>query len=85
MDFRLLIKAGISQGEFAKLVGSSRVMVNYWIHGKAEPHPVVRDRVEGLLQQIAQAIDADALPLSLSVARRDRVAQLRKVLNTPPV
>jgi HAMP domain-containing protein len=84
MDFRLLIKAGISQGEFGKLVSASRVMVNYWIHGKSEPLPVVRDRIEVLLERIAQAVDADVLPLPITVARRDRVEQLRKILDFPP-
>jgi DNA-binding XRE family transcriptional regulator len=84
MDYRLLIKAGVSQGEFGKLVGVSRQTINHWIHGTAEPHPVVRDRLEDLLKRITEAIDADVLPLQITVPRRDRVDKLRKVLDIPP-
>jgi len=39
------LQRGLSQDELAKQLGTSRVSVNYWENGKAEPLPIFREKI----------------------------------------
>lgn len=80
MDFRLLIKAGIRQGEFAKLVGVSRVTVNKWSLYAGGVSPAHADTVERTLNKIEAAIKADDLPLTQGLTQKHRMEKLRAIL-----
>ena len=62
MDFSIIDRGGVTQGQFAKLVGVSRITVNTWVKGHFQPRPVVRHRVSTALRLIAKAIEAGSLP-----------------------
>jgi len=61
----ILKTAKVSQAEFAKLVGVSRVTVNYWIADppKAKPHPAFESKIKKWLDAIQAAVKAKTLPV----------------------
>lgn len=79
MDFTLIRRAGLSQGEFGKLVGVSRVTVNYWCRDQnpKTPNKFVAPKVTRLLGALEAAVGAGALPLPDDL---DRTERLRGVL-----
>lgn len=61
-NFSPIRNAGLTQGEFAHLVGVSRVTVNLWCNGKS-PSKFLFEKIERVLNAITKAHDAGALPL----------------------
>lgn len=80
MDFRVITKAGLTQREFGKLLGVSRVTANRWIHGY-EPHYLMQERVVDMLARIEEAVEANKLPLSVAYDRENRYEAIREALN----
>lgn len=62
MDFEILKRANITQGEFAYLCGVTRVTAHRWINGRGI-HPLAKERVSGMLSAINAAYDANVLPI----------------------
>lgn len=62
MDFSIIDRGGVTQGQFAKLVGVSRITVNTWVKGHFQPRPTIRHRVAQALKLIAKAIESGKLP-----------------------
>jgi predicted transcriptional regulator len=67
MNFDIVVKAGLTNSEFATIVGVSNVMVWKWVSGKAEPRDVykgkpLRKRVEILLATLTKLVDKGQLP-----------------------
>ena len=63
MDFSIIERAGITQQQFGKLVGVSRITVNTWARGKYKPRPDIRARVAKACKVLTAAVDAGHLPV----------------------
>jgi DNA-binding XRE family transcriptional regulator len=79
-DFSVLAKAGLTQDDFAKLVGVSRVSVNMWMRGKVKPHTLVHDKITKLLVSVEYAVDNGFLPLQERLARGERFSARKAAL-----
>lgn len=55
--------AGLSQSELAALYGVTRVTVNYWLKGHAQPHKMIEVHVRKTTAAIMAAVKAKTLPL----------------------
>ena len=83
-DFSLIAQAGLTQQDAADYLGLSRVTINYWVQGRVEPHPWIKEDVGAFLAKLRAAIDAGRLPVQLpdlrEVTRASRRAALEEVL-----
>lgn len=80
MDFTIVSKAGLSQGEFAALCGVSRVSVNLWVNGKMRPCRYVSKHVADTLEAVAHAVEQKRLPLAAKTPRKARVDLILQAL-----
>lgn len=64
-DFAPLTESGVTQTEFASILGVSRVTVNRWIQG-VEPTPYLARAIKQLLGDLQEAVDRGSLPGQLS-------------------
>lgn len=84
LDFSPVRKAGLTQEEFAKMVGVSRVTVNTWLTPNPEnvrqPHHFVRPVVALQLQWVVEALEMGALPVPGTVRKSERDAYIRQAL-----
>lgn len=65
LDFEPVKAAHITQTEFAKILGASRVTVVNWSRG-SEPSPFLGRSAQRLLDQIAEAVESERLPGDLA-------------------
>lgn len=72
-DFDVLESAGVSQREFADLVGVSRVTVNNWTTGKQKPSNVVTKLAQRQLAYITVAYRLGWLPGNIPRMHRTNV------------
>ena len=83
-DFSLIAQAGLTQQDAADYLGVSRITINYWVQGRVEPHPWIREDVGKFLAKLERAIADGRLPVQLpdlrEVARDQRRAALEEVL-----
>lgn len=79
MDFTVIERAGITQQQFADLVGVSRVTVYTWLHNRFKPRPAMRARVERALQLLSSAINSQQLPVPHVDHRAYVEARLSKI------
>ena len=77
VDFSPLERAKVTQGEFAELLGVSRVTVSNWIHGITNIHPERVRRVARLLAVINKAAEDGALPVPPKTLRRERLGVIK--------
>lgn len=77
MNFNVLAKAGLTQTQFAEIVGVSRVTVNTWMSGKHRPAPHTRPRVAMALKQISAMVRDKQLPLNRNAFLKEQKAKLR--------
>lgn len=63
MNFDTIKKAGLTQNQFAALVGVSRVTVNTWIKGHFNPQARLRARVRKALDLLDRAVYDGVLPV----------------------
>ena len=77
MDLTPLKRAGVSQGQFADLLGVSRVTVNTWVVGRRAPTPKIRGRIHAVLRLLDEAVESGALPVQVL----DHKAATSAVLN----
>lgn len=75
MDFSVIKRARMTQGEFADLVGVSRVTVNQWVRGKMRPHRYTSAKIGAMLEHLESAAEFGELPLPNGVS--DRLAGFR--------
>jgi transcriptional regulator with XRE-family HTH domain len=80
MDFTILTRAGVTQGQFAELVGVSRPTVNTWVKGRWSPGPRHKHRAEKALRLIAEAIERGVLPAPTAIAADRLAARLRETV-----
>ena len=67
IDFSILTKADVPQGEFAKLCGVSRITVHLWCKGGHQPNRFIAPKVRLELQRIGNAVARKNLPLPKTV------------------
>lgn len=83
-DFSVVEQTGLTQGEFAALVGVGRVTVYYWLSGARRPSRHLARRVRRALALLQDALDNDKLPGALPPPRRggvgERAAYIRAAL-----
>jgi len=70
-DFDVIAEAGLTQQDYADLVGVSRVTANKHINRLRQPKPERSKRVRAVLRLIRMRLDEGRLPLELPTARRD--------------
>lgn len=63
MDLTIISKAGLTQSQFAELVGVSRVTVNTWSQGRFRPQQRIRPRVIRALKLLEAAVENGTLPV----------------------
>lgn len=84
LDFSLVAKAGLTQSEFAALVGANRISVNHWVNKRRTPHRHLAPRVKKALQLIARAVEAGRLPGAIpgtgARTRKERIGYIRDAL-----
>lgn len=79
--FDILETAGLKPSNVAKLLNVSRVAVSLWMNGHSEPHRLIQRRVDRLLSAVKAAVKAGDLPLSDDVPRKNRHAEIAKVIH----
>lgn len=82
LDFSPVRKARLTQGEFAKLVGVSRITANTWLspNRTVHPHRLLAPMVTLQLQRLAEALVVGDLPVPGTVTRTERDGYIRRVL-----
>lgn len=70
--------AGLTDSDFARLLGVSRVTVYQWGKG-TEPHRMIRDKYKETLDAIDRATQNGALPIP-ERRKDERAAQLRDIV-----
>ena len=83
MDFSVIQKAGITQREFATIVGVSRVTANMWSRGKMNPHRLIKHNVERCVARIGWLVETGQLPLT-SIPRARRLGVLKGLIDDEP-
>lgn len=79
--FEIIGTAGMTPSNVAKLLNVSRVAVSLWVNGHSDPHRLIQRRVDRLLAAVKAAVKAGDLPLSDDVPRRNRHAEIAKVIH----
>lgn len=74
--------AKITQGEFALIVGVSRVTVNHWMNGKRAPNGVTGKQVNAMLRLIERAVERNLFPLNNGIEKTTRLTEIKKTLKT---
>lgn len=64
LDFTWLEKAGVSQTQFGRLVGVSRISVNTWINQGRLPKKPRQRRVSAALNMLREAVERGVLPVT---------------------
>jgi len=80
MDFSLIKKSGITQQEFAELVGVGRVTVNLWVRGKMKPNTEVQATVLWHLDMLDHALENGDLPPPDDLRPRSRGPHIKRAL-----
>lgn len=80
MDFSIVTKAGISQVNFAKVIGVSRVSVCKWMTGKASPHLLHARRIKQLLSAIELAVEDGDLPLPAGMEPGAAIKRIKHII-----
>lgn len=84
-DFSILGRAGLTQAQFADLVGVSRITVNTWVRKRFNPHPTLRPRVHAALKELRAQVRAGELPITTNVRDAmiaDHLANISRSLPT---
>ena len=80
----VLEDTGITQREFADLVGVTRVTVNRWVAGLSSPSPAIDRVVRDVVFVLSVALDEEWLPGNLPAAHgrtiEDRRQRLDKII-----
>jgi len=80
MNFSNIKKAGITQQEFAELVGVGRVTVNLWVRGKMNPNLESQATVLWHLEMLEHALESGTLPPPDDMRPRSRGPYIKRTL-----
>jgi transcriptional regulator with XRE-family HTH domain len=73
-------QAGITQREFAELIGVSRVTVNRWVAGASKPSPAIHRVLSKVLIVLGVAINEGKLPANIPPAHSKTVVERQEVI-----
>ena len=76
-----LKKTGLTQVELAELFGVSRITVNSWLRGRFNPHPLHKDKIEGLIAKLEAAVQGGHLPLPAGTPKHQRIHAAQSALH----
>lgn len=79
MDFSIVIKAGLTKTDFARLMRTSRTTVHNWFGGGGV-HTLIVAKVRRTLRLLNDAVDAGDLPLPHDTPKKERAAKVVAVL-----
>jgi transcriptional regulator with XRE-family HTH domain len=79
MNFDIIKDAGISQQQFASLVGVSRITINTWVTGRFTPRPTLRHRVRKALAALEDAVERGELPIYHEVPNATLARKLKEI------
>lgn len=68
MDYDTIARAGLTQEQFGRLLGVSRVTVNTWVMKKRKPTASTRVRVQLALRVLQAAVERGDLPIEVETA-----------------
>lgn len=71
--------AKLRPADFATLLGVSRVTCSLWFNGHANPHRLLRAKVDRLLAAGAAAVQDAQLPVPSNIERRNRTNYIKQV------
>ena len=81
IDFKILKRANLTQEEFGRLLGVSRVTVNKWIHEGTTPNPARVPQIMVNLKAVKWAVTEGSLPLAeFIVDKNERFEAVKKVM-----
>jgi transcriptional regulator with XRE-family HTH domain len=72
--------AKLRPDDVAKLLKINRVTVSQWFNGHTQPHRLLTDRVNKLLDAVALGVEAGELPVPHEISRRERGLYINKVV-----
>jgi hypothetical protein len=67
-----LREAGLQPRHIHRLIGVSRVTASNWLRGKTSPHHLVKDRADGLMAAVQNAVDDGRLPVPSNLPPDER-------------
>lgn len=70
--FETVKQANLLPSDLAKLLKVNRCTVSNWFNGKNHPHPMIKVKLNKLLDAVHRAVDAGDLPVPHDVKRRER-------------
>jgi len=82
MDFQVLQDTGVSQGEFARLMGVSRVTVNNWCRGHSTPRGDRAKKARQLILVLRRCGEAGMLPDRLDSAKKTDTQTRMRVIKS---
>lgn len=71
-EFDIVRKAGLRPVDLHRLLKITRVTASLWLNGHVQPHALLRNRVNTLLDAVAKAYEAGDLPVPVNIKRADR-------------
>ena len=80
VDFTPVHTAKLTPADLAMLTGSGRVSCSYWLNGYKQPHSLHREKVRRIVDAIRAATQSGALPVPMSIMRRERAHYIRQAL-----
>jgi len=80
MNLQSFTKAGMTATEVSQIVGVSRSSVGLWMREQRKPHPLIRERIEAILEKVDDALDEGLLPLPATTPREQRLDEIKKLL-----
>jgi transcriptional regulator with XRE-family HTH domain len=81
LDFDVVTRSGVSQKEFADMLGVSRVTVNRWYNGVAQPSRALNKVVRHALKVFELAIEEELLPGFMPAVHSKNVESRRQYIN----
>lgn len=80
VDFTPVRHARLGPEDLRKLVGVNRATCSMWMNGHAQPHHLLTERVQKVVDDIQAALDAELLPVPFHIVRRERAFYIENAL-----
>jgi DNA-binding XRE family transcriptional regulator len=84
IDFTPVKNASLRPHDLAQLVGVSRVTCSMWLNGHGQPHYLLTDKVQKIVDAVDRAVSAGLLPVPHSVMRRERGYYIKTAVEQAP-
>lgn len=80
IDFTPVKAAKLGPEDLRKLCGTSRVACSMWLNNRSNPHVILQDRVQKVVDDIRRATEAGLLPVPFHVVRRERGLYIKQAI-----